>query len=98
MAKDLPKLKPPSIDIGSFFGRFHAVIFAVGVCGGLAVGIYLLSGLLNESSTIPDNYTPPATDTTFDTSTIERVKQLRPLSVPPSAPDLPKGRIDPFPQ
>ena len=98
MAKDLPKLKAPSIDFGSFFGRFHAVIFAVGVCGGLAVGIYLLTGLLNESSTMPDGYVPPATDTSFDTSTIERVEQLRPLSVSPTAPELPEGRIDPFPQ
>jgi hypothetical protein len=89
MAKKQSKEPASSIDI--------VVIFAVTICGGLAVAVYLLMNIMNSSSA-PEGYVPPSANMSFDTQTIERVEQLRPLSISPSAPNLGPGRTDPFPQ
>jgi hypothetical protein len=85
------------MSIGSFFGRYHAIMFFVIVFGGLSVEVYMLNGVITSSAT-PADYTPPTTDTSFDTRTIEQVEALRPLSEPPTPPEIPPGRTDPFPQ
>ncbi len=97
MAKKKQKASHANLTLGAFFGRFHAVIFTISVGGGLAVAIFLLMNILNSSSA-PDDYAPPSTNTSFDTQTIERVQELRPLTDTPSAPPLPEGRTDPFAQ
>lgn len=82
--------------IGDFFGRFHAVVFFVVVCGALTIAVYMLSMVINDSST-PAGYTPPSTSASFDTHTIERVEQLRTLDTPPSPLELPTDvRNNPF--
>lgn len=80
-----------------FFNRHHGVIYAVLVCIGLAVAIYMLLNIINNSS-LPADYSPPTTNTTFDTDTIERVKELIPLSEQPKPIELPEGRTNPFTQ
>ncbi|HMS92886.1 MAG TPA: hypothetical protein PKD28_00725 [Candidatus Saccharibacteria bacterium] len=88
------KGKPMSIS--AFFSRFHAVIFFVVVCGALTVAIYMLSTIITGSSTLTD-YTPPSTNATFDTETINRVNELRDLDTPPKPLELPSdARTDPF--
>ena len=42
--------KKASVSIGAFFGRFHAVIFFVAVCGALAVAVYMLSNIVINTS------------------------------------------------
>lgn len=91
-----PKPGHIPFSIKEFFGRFHAVIFVITVFGGLAVVVFMIMQLLNESFTSSQDYVPPATETTFDVETIERVESLRPLSVSPEAPNLPPGRTNPF--
>lgn len=90
-----PHTKKDSMTIGAFFGRFHAVLFVILVCGSLTIAVYMLSTVLDKSST-PDGYTPPSTNTSFDTETIKRVEGLRGLEAPPAALQLPEGRVDPF--
>ena len=91
-----PAKNKRSLSIKRLFERFHAVMFFVVVFGGLAVAVYMLSTIISNSST-PAGYTPPSTESSFDTETIDRVDQLRPLSTPPSAFDLPQNeRSDPF--
>lgn len=97
MTKKPNQHQSANLNLSAFFGRFHAVIFAVIVGGGLAVCVYLLMNIL-DSSSAPEDYTPPSTNTSFDTQTIERVNQLRPLSERPSAPEIPEGRTSPFTQ
>ena len=88
--------KKASVSIGAFFGRFHAVIFFVAVCGALAVAVYMLSNIVINTSS-PTDYTPPTTISTFDTDTIKRVNELRDLETPPTPIELPTGvRTDPF--
>lgn len=97
MTKKILHAKKPPFSFGHFFGRFHAIIFTICAGGGLTVAVFLLMNILTSSS-VPDDYTPPVTDASFDTHTIERVETLRTLDVKPSSPKLPSGRTDPFPQ
>ena len=87
----------PSVNVGALFGRFHAIIFAVVVGGGLAAAVYLMSNILEQSSA-PEGYKPESVNTTFDTETIKNVEGLRKLSTTPKPLSLPSGRTDPFPQ
>lgn len=88
------KSKP--LSIGAFFSRFHAVIFFVVVCGALTAAVYMLSTTVSGSSTLTD-YTPPSTNASFDTETINRVNELRDLATPPQQVTQPSGvRTDPF--
>lgn len=94
--KQVQSKKKESMSIGAFFGRFHAVIFFVAVCGALTAAVYMLSSVVTNSST-PADYTPPSTNATFDTDTINRVNELRSLDAPPAPLELPTGvRTDPF--
>lgn len=85
----------PKIKLAPFLNRYHGVIYAATVCLGLAAAVYLLADIVANPST-PTGYTPDATNTSFDTATIERVDQLRPLSSPPEKIQLPSGRNNPF--
>ncbi len=95
MKKSSHTTKKKSLTLGGFIGRFHAIIFVILVCGGLTVAVYMLSTVINESST-PSGYTPPSTDTSFDAQTIEKVERLRDLNTPPASFQFPDGRVDPF--
>lgn len=86
----------PKINVGGLFSRFHMVIFTIVVGGGLAVAVYLFSNILTGSSTT--DYTVEEQTVQFDEEVLRSVEGLRKLSDSPSRPDLPKGRIDPFPQ
>ena len=96
-AKAAPQSKPRKpLSIGAFFGRFHAVLFFVVVCGSLTAAVYMLSTIIDGSAT-PTGYSPPSTSASFDTETIQRVEQLRNLDTPPPPLELPAGvRSDPF--
>lgn len=94
--KQIKSKKKESMSIGAFFGRFHAVVFFVVVCGALTTAVYMLSTIVTHSST-PADYIPPSTNAAFDTETINRVNELRTLDTPPPPLSLPADtRTDPF--
>lgn len=86
------------VSLSEFFSRYHSLIFFLIVIGGLVTAVYLLSNIIALSDATNENYTPQTTSTTFDTETIEKVRQLTPSSSTPPALKIPSGRIDPFPQ
>ncbi len=88
--------KKPPLSLGDFFGRYHAIIFTLGVGGGLSVAIFMLYSTIGNVGA-PLDYTPSSADTSFDEATIERVRQLRPLTEQPTSPDFGPGRTNPFP-
>lgn len=87
----LANLKP----IVARLRRFHMVIFIVGVVTGLAIAVLLLDGIALKSSGTTASSTD-STKTSFDQSTIDRIKQLKTSSDPSTPLDLSKGRISPF--
>jgi len=79
----------------TFLHRFHILIFVVMVLGSLAVVIFLLNRIIIQSGD-SGTYTSATGNTTFDETTIDRIKQLK-TSKEQSAPlDLSKGRTNPF--
>ncbi len=77
------------------FQRYSVTIFIVVLVSGLATAVLQFSNILQESSNTA-GYTPPATVTTFDQSTINRIEQLHTSSGFNGQVTLPTGRINPF--
>lgn len=96
MTKKQSDAPNPPLKVGDFFGRFHALIFTIGVGGGLTVAVYMFMTIITGASTPVENIQTPTL--TFDTKTLEHADSLRPLNVKPQVPDFPSGRTDPFPQ
>lgn len=75
--------------------RFHVVIFIVIVAAGLTTAVLLLNGVIlktNDSASLA----PDGAKTTFDQTTINRIKRLKTSSEPSTPLDFSKGRISPF--
>jgi hypothetical protein len=75
--------------------RFHALIFALVVLGGLVFVILTLNTIIISSSTSTD-YTPPGADLSFDQVTIDRVNALKSRDEAVTELDLSQGRTNPF--
>lgn len=84
---ELPK------QLANLLHRYHIVIFAFIVLGGIAVVILILSNTL-QVSTQPG--TSAGIDTAFDKTTIDRVNQLKTRDDAVEDIMLPAGRINPF--
>lgn len=80
-----------------FIQRYHMVLFAVTVLGGLAVVVLILNNIVVSSSTSTD-YTPAGTTFSFDEqkSTIDRVNSLKSRDETAEQLDLSQGRTNPF--
>lgn len=74
--------------IGSFFKRFHTLLFFLIVSGGLFAAILMLLAIITLSSTTAVT-SDQAINGTFDETTIERLNQSSDQIVP-------KGRASPF--
>lgn len=72
--------------------RYHVMIFTVLALGGLAIATLLLYQVISA----PADEESTSTSTSFDTETIERLRNLRDSSDQPATPNLPAGRTDPF--
>lgn len=75
-----------------FMHRYHVIIFAVFVVGGLSVATFLLYQVITSTST-------PTTSTStssFDKATIDRINKLRGANDTPEPLNLPSGRTNPF--
>ncbi len=79
--------------LAAFFGRFHLILFTVVVFGSLAVAVLLLNDTITKSG--DTNSTATSANTTFDQSTIDRIKQLKTPDQSGQL-DLPAGRTNPF--
>lgn len=75
--------------------RFHMVIFFVTVVIGLSVVILLLSGIVNKTND-PSASSGNSGQTSFDQTTIDRIKQLKSASEPSEPLNFSQGRISPF--
>lgn len=82
--------------VGKLLRRFHIVIFAVTVLGGLAVAVLILSSILQASSDTTAGSPAAGIDTTFDTGTIEKIENLHTRQDGVAELELPSGRINPF--
>lgn len=78
-----------------FIGRYHMVVFAVVVIGGLALVVFMLNNIIISSSTSTD-YTPAGTSVSFDQETIDRVNSLKSRDEASEQLDLSQGRTNPF--
>lgn len=96
--KPVKKTKKPLVKVSpaAFFVRYHAVLFTIGIVGGLAVAIFMLHLVVDQSD--PDVEVEPTPPASFDEATIERVQNLTPSTEEPPALEAPSGRIDPFSQ
>jgi hypothetical protein len=74
--------------------RYHIILFAVIILGGLAVIVFYLNNVLILSGQ-SDGYTSQSNNSSFDQTTIERIKQLRTTSETDNQLDL-SGRSNPF--
>lgn len=75
--------------------RYHMVIFIVTVAIGLTAAVLLLNSVVLKAN---DPTTPSGGDTvtSFDQTTIDRIKQLKTADEPSVPLDFSKGRISPF--
>jgi hypothetical protein len=78
-----------------FISRYHMVLFAVIVIGGLALVVFMLNNIIISSSTSTD-YTPAGTSFSFDQETIDRVNSLKSRDEAAEELDLSQGRTNPF--
>jgi hypothetical protein len=81
--------------IASGFQKYSVTIFFVVLTGGLAAAVLILNSTLSEASDT-SGYTSSLDATTFDQTTIDRVKQLHTSSEPVPAATVPAGRTNPF--
>ncbi|MFZ1258791.1 MAG: hypothetical protein WAQ25_04965 [Candidatus Saccharimonas sp.] len=78
--------------LSHFLHRYHMVLFATVVIGGLSLATFLINQSINAATT---TVTPPPTET-FDSATIKRIKELSPSAGETKPLELPAGRTNPF--
>jgi len=83
-------LKP----FGTFFRRFHLLLFFILIVGCLSAAVLLINQTLTEST--DETYTSSINAGTIDQATLERIQSLHTSSQPSPAPALPAGRVNPF--
>lgn len=86
------QLEPITRPIAKFLWRFHVIIFSIVIIGGVAVSIFLFSGLLSTG----ENNMPTNQKASFDKNTIKNIENFE---SPDSSIDnfsLPNGRSNPF--
>ena len=77
------------------FQKYNLTIFIVVLTSGLAIAVLLLNSTLQEASDT-SGYTSNIDQTSFDQTTIDRVKELHTSSEVTNDEPLPEGRVNPF--
>ena len=85
------QLEPIVKLLSKFLWRFHVIIYSVVVIGGVAIAIFLLSGLL----AVPTEE-PQTASISFDKETMKVIKDFRPSTSANDSFNLPAGRSNPF--
>lgn len=78
--------------VSRFLHRYHIILFALIVLGGLSIATFLLYSTI--TSTAPDNATATSNGT-FDKATMEKVQNLRGVDDASQPLEL-TGRTNPF--
>ncbi len=91
MSEQLAVLFKP---LAKIFSKHHSFIFIIVTCLLLALAIYLLYGVLTESTTASSNTS--RTIGNFDKKTVEQIKNLHDSSDTGSVIVFPSPRPDPF--
>ena len=86
------QLEPITRPIARFLWRFHVIIFSIFIIGGVAVSIFLFSGLLSAGS----GDTSVNQRATFDKTTIETIENFESPDSSIDTFSLPSGRSNPF--
>lgn len=76
----------------AFIHRYHIIIFACIVLGGLAAATFTLY----ETAMSAQSVTQKRSQTTFDPATIKKIENLRYSTEAESSLVLPEGRTNPF--
>lgn len=79
--------------VSHFLRRYHVMLYTFTVISGVAVAMFLLSGVLNNARQ-PDAVT--AEPASFDRTTIKRLDRLSTSTNPNTHFQLPAGRVNPF--
>ena len=82
--------------ITAFLHRYHVVLFAVVILGGLVVMVLSLNNIIVSSSEASADYTPAGTNFSFDEKTIQRIDSLRSRDQAAEQLNLSAGRSNPF--
>lgn len=83
-------------NITKLLHRYHFILFVIVVMGGLSGAIFLLNNVLVVSDDA-GGYTSQLNKESFDTETIEKLKELRASDEQTAKLDFQNGkRIDPF--
>lgn len=80
--------------ISKFFHRFHTILFAIFVLGGLIIMVLTLNGIIASSSASSAS-SVPTPSSAFDQQTIDKLNKLRTSDQQPAPLDL-SGRSNPF--
>lgn len=75
-----------------FMHRYHVIVFAVVVVGGLSIATFLLY----QAATTAASPTTQPSATNFDKTTISRISKLQGAGDAPTPLILPPGRTNPF--
>lgn len=82
--------------ITAFLHRYHVVLFAVVILGGLVFMVLSLNNIIITSSETSADYTPTGTTFSFDEKTIERIDNLKSRDQAANSLNLSNGRSNPF--
>lgn len=85
------QLEPIVKPLSKFLWRFHVILYSVVVIGGVAIAIFLLSGLLAISTETPQN-----SSTSFDKKTMKSIENFHSSTSTKDSFALPTGRSNPF--
>ena len=78
--------------ISRFLHRYHVVLFALVVLGGLAIATFMLY----TAATSASETTQLPSTSSFDKSTIDKIQNLRSSDESGKPLELPAGRTNPF--
>lgn len=82
-----------TVPLSRFLHRFHIILFALLVIGGLSVATFMLYGVITESSATDQQ---ASSANSFDKTTIQKIETLRDPSQESAPLQLPAGRTNPF--
>ncbi|MDO4712357.1 MAG: hypothetical protein Q4B05_00370 [Candidatus Saccharibacteria bacterium] len=76
-----------------FLHRYHVVLYSLTIVIGVAIAVWMVSGVMGMSQQYDAITMPPAT---FDQATIDRLDTLSTSTNPVNNFSLPAGRTNPF--
>lgn len=82
-----------TVSLSKFLHRFHVILFALIVIGGLSAATFMLYGAIASSSATNE---PAVSSNSFDQKTIDKIEGLRDPNESSVPLKLPQGRTNPF--